>query len=79
MKYDIEELTKIDATVSTEFNCPVCKNPLVFRGLDGGIKIWCPNPMSVCPSIGTNEGGFGKKEADAFKVLTEKLSFGNKR
>lgn len=76
MKYDEAQLTKIGATVSTEYVCPHCKNPLVFKTLDGGIKIWCPNPMSVCSSIGANEGGFGKKESEAFKILSDKLSFG---
>jgi hypothetical protein len=75
MKYDSEQLIRIGATES-KFNCPVCHNPLVFKPLDGGIQLWCPNPIAVCPCIGTNEGGYGKTEEAANTILTQKISFG---
>jgi hypothetical protein len=76
MKYNTEELERIGATQSANLTCPMCKNPLVFKAIYGGIQIWCPNSNEICPCVGANDGGFGKNEKAAFEILTQKLSFG---
>ena len=75
MKYDPSELIRLNATVS-QFNCPKCKNPLLYTEKNSGIQIWCPNSNEICPCKGANEGGFGKNEKAAFEILTQKLNFG---
>lgn len=63
-----------DSWTVTKHPCPVCRQPLYStKTPKGSIAVWCADPNRICDSIGANEGGFGKTEAEAFHILTQKI------
>lgn len=65
-----------DAEVMKE-TCPVCKHPVLSIGTATGVRVWCAQPIEICPST-ENPFGHGKNAKEAYQTMCDKWSFAMK-
>jgi hypothetical protein len=60
----------------SKFLCPFCNQNLFVVNYEEekNLRIYCGDELNKC-CIGSNEGGWGKNENEAYEILKLKLAF----